>query len=317
MPFLPLLSGEVAEAVEAPQAGTPLGVEFGAHYAIVGPDGTRASFNQREDPDHVGYLIGEDAVTGLERAAVRENAEPLAEGDGGIHGAFLRDRLAFTLKGIIEPGLSGDPANTVAQDRLMRATNALRRDATLAWQPTLAPAMLVRFREQQPTRIAGRRPKTFLVAGVCEDPTIYGLVPRIRVVEPGAAGEGGMASPIVSPLASGAAVAGQADLENVGRAPAWPVVTVEGPCTNPVIRNHTHGLELALVYTLAAGERLVIDTNPRRRTILLQGQADRYSALDFVRSRWWAVESGVNDVRVSFAAFSAGCTVTFEWRDAW
>src|SRR4051794_1807505 len=124
-----------------------LGVEFGAVYAITGPDGTRAVFNDPLSPDFAGYLTGDGAVTGLERAGVRESADSLAEADGGVHGNFYRDRLAFTLAGIVAVD---DAASPQAQDRILRSTNAMRQDAVLEWWPTtIDEGVQVLFREQQ------------------------------------------------------------------------------------------------------------------------------------------------------------------------
>lgn len=296
----------------------PLGVEQGAVYELVAPSGARAVINDPSSPDFAGFLTS--APTGLERAGVRENAENLPEADGGIHGAFYRERMPFTLSGVVDTREDG--ANVGAQDRLLRATNALRADAMLRWVPsTIDEGVQVAFREQQPTRITGRRPKTFLVAGVAEDPFVYSQTLRSAIVDPAAPGTGGLVSPITSPLTSGASIVGQAFLLNDGSADAWPILTIRGPCVNASILNATLGLGLAFTFTLGAGQELYVETNPRRRAVSVGPTGGpytpRYSALDFLNSRWWPLTSGINDVRVAFAGFSAGAQVLLQWRDAW
>lgn len=293
----------------------PIGVELGLAYVLVGPDGTRAVINDSTDPDWVGYLS--DPPTGLERAGIRENADTLPEADGGVHGAFRRDRLAFTLQGFIPP----DPATSwlARQDRLLRATDALSADGALQWTPSAAVPVQLAFRAQQPTRITGKRPKTFLVAGVSEGSVVESQALHSTLIAPAAAAGGGFSSPVASPLVSNALVAGAATIVNAGRSDAWPQIIVSGPASNPVITNATIGRSLYLAYTLAAGEFLAIDTNPRRRQIRLNDQANRYSALDFGRlgSGWWPLRAGNNDIRLGFTSYSTGATVELRWRDAW
>lgn len=298
-----------------PLTAYPTGIALGLPYVIEAADGTRAAFNNPLDPDHVGYLVGDDAVTGLEGGSIRESADTIPEHDGGVHGTFRSDRLAFTLKGILEVE---DGPSLARQARLLHVTNALRADSRLLFTPSGIP-LEVRFRAQQRTRITDRRPKTFLVAGVSEEPVILAVAASSVTIDPAAqaAIAGGLASPMTSPLTSGQGVLGQASAVNRGSADAWPILTVEGPATNPSIRNATTGEELNLIYTLGAGETLVIDTNPRRRTVRLGGTANRYGAIDFPRSAWPRLLPGTNDLRLSFAAYSAGAKLTASWRDAW
>lgn len=293
----------------------PVGVELGAVYIITGPDGTRAVLNDPDDPDFVGYTTGDDGVTGLERAGVRESADVLPEADGGVHGAFRYDRLAFTLKGIILPELGASP---LQQAKLLRATDAMLADATLEWAPSSAPPVRVNFRQQQPTRITGRRPKGFMVAGVSEDPLIYSQQLHAEEISPTAASGGGFSSPLTSPLASTAGIAGQILATNLGIRPTWPLFTITGPATNPSITNVTTGKTLSLIYTLGVGEYLEVDTNPRRRTIRLNGTGNRYDALDFAGSEWFPLEPGENDLRVGLDAGGGGGSLfAVDWRDAW
>jgi hypothetical protein len=236
----------------------------------VAANGARAVLNDRTSPDFAGFLTS--PPTGLERAGVRESADVLPEADGGIHGAFYRDRLPFTLAGIIDT--QQDNANTAAQDRLLRATNALRSDALLKWTPsTIAEGVQVAFREQQPTRITDRRPKSFLVAGVAEDPLIYSQRLKSMVIDPSVASAGGFTSPMLSPLGSGATIFGQAFALNDGSADTWPVITLRGPCVNPSMLSATLGYGIAFTFTLGATDELVVETNPRRRSVSLGTRA--------------------------------------------
>lgn len=297
----------------------PLGVEVGLKYTIIGPDGTRASFNDSTDADFCGFLNGEDGVTGLERAGVRESADVIPEADGGVHGAFRYDRLPFTLKGIVPPDSVAGGTWLNRQAAILRATNAMRADALLQWAPSEAPPVQVSFRQQQPTRITGRRPKTFLIAGVAEVSTVQSQALRSLAIALTGSSSGGMVSPMVSPLGSAQASSGSGTATTLGSAEAWPLLTFTGPVVNPTLTSLRYGRTIRLAYTLAAGETLVVDTDPRRRSILLNGDANasRYSALDWLGSVWFPLAPGDNILQAGASSFSSPAAVTVQWRDAW
>lgn len=295
----------------------PIGVEHGLKYAITGPDGTRAVLNDVTDADFVGFVDPDNGgIAGLERAGVRENSDVLPEADGGVHGTFLYDRLGFSINLIIPPDV-GAESWLSRQARLKRATDAMRADAILAWDPSEAPAVQVAFRQQQPTRISGRRPKTGLVVGICEDPVVVSQAEHTQAVAAAGVLVGGLASPMSSPLVSGAPPAGAMVVVNAGAADTWPVIRLDGPMTNPVVTFVESGGVIALTYELVAGEYLVVDTNPRRRSIKLNGSANRYSALRFAASRWAPLVPGNNNVRLGLDAYSAPAALELRWRDSW
>jgi hypothetical protein len=297
----------------------PVGVEVGIVYAIVGPDGTRAVLNDRNDADFVGFLSGEDGVTGLERAGVRASIDQLPEEHGQVHGAFQHEGLSFTLKGIIPPDGTTGGTWLNRQAALLRATAAMREDATLMWTPSEAPPLELKFRAIQPTRLTGRRPKSFLVAGVAEAHTVRAQTEQSLNIALNASLSGGFASLLTSPLSSSQDSSGSGVATGVGATEAWPLITITGPIVNPVITSLRYGRQLRFNYTLAASEALVIDTDPRRRSILLNGDpnASRYGALDWPASSWFPIAPGANELRVGASSFSTGAAATVAWRDAW
>lgn len=280
---------------------TPLGVEQGAVYTFIGPDGTRAVINNPYDRDFVGYLS--EPPSGLERAGVRESADLIPEGDGGIHGTFRYDRLPFTLTGVLPPSLDAGAVTTASwlgrQAKLLRATDAMAADGRLLWTPSEAPPVFVTFRQQQPTRITGRRPKTFFVGAVSEDPLIYSQA--LNVGQALVTGSGATALSVT----------------NAGTKTTWPVITLTGPITNPVIANTTTGQSITLAYDLTAGHTLTIDTNPRRRRIILDAATNAYSAYTFAVSSWWGLAPGVNALTITPSASASPAQIAVQWRDAW
>lgn len=286
--------------------------EHGIVYTFVGADGTRAVVNDPTDADFVGYLDSESGVTGLEGADVREEADVLTEEDGGIHGDFFLGRRAVVFQGFLYP--DGDVAVWVAREnKLKRATKALRADGTCTFKPSGGIERRFRFRRQQRPVFTQRRPKMFQVALVSESAVLESTIENSQVISAGgASGLVGLSSPLVSPLTSVQGQTGQASIVNLGDEYAAPRYRIDGPITNPTIRNGTTGEELRLLYTLAAGEWLDIDV--RLKTVLLGGAADRYRAVQFPGSKWWKLAPGSNDVRLLATSYSTPAALTVYWR---
>lgn len=155
---------------------TPLGVEYGCKYTLTGPDGTIAVFNDSTDPNFVGILSPESS--GLDSPEVREDAQDNTEDDGGIHGNFFYGRRPVILQGTILSPSGGAPSATQRNelvDKLQRASNAMRGDATLKWKPKGATEEVeLKLRRQQPVRITKGYVKDFQVPLVSATAAIQG-----------------------------------------------------------------------------------------------------------------------------------------------
>jgi hypothetical protein len=147
-----------------------------------------------------------------------------------------------------------------------------------------------------------------------DDPLRYATALSSVVADLPTADESGMTFDVVFDLTFGAGGSGGAAFAtNAGNAPAWPVITLSGPVSNPSIRNATSNRTVALNLTLASDESLVIDM--AARTVLLNGTANRRNAL-LPSSAWWAIEPGSNEIQYRAAAFTAS-TATVTYRSAW
>lgn len=289
-------------------------MQVGIPFEVIGPDGTRAVLNDRADPDFVGFLDPDSGIAGLDGATIRTEALDYVERDGGAHGDFYAGRMPFTLQGWLD--WEGRVVTTQREDRLKRATKALRADGIFRWTPDGGEQRQVSFRRVDRPSISGRIQKRFQLSLESASHRIVAASESSVVIVAGAAtGVIGFASPIRSPLSSAPATTGAVVASNTGDEPAPPRMRLDGPITNPVIRNATTGEELELAITLAAGEWLAIDADGP--DVLLNGTVDRYRAVQFPGSRWWNVQPGANDVRLLAAAYSTPAQLTVYWRNSW
>ena len=100
---------------------------------------------------------------------------------------------------------------------------------------------------------------------------------------------------------------------NAGAVEADVAYRIDGPVINPVIENLTTGATFSVGLTLDTGEYLLLDT--AARTVLLNGTANRYHAVD-AGSTWPTLAVGANVVRFS-ADTDTDALLTMTWRDTW
>src|SRR6185503_8386999 len=80
----------------------------------------------------------------------------------------------------------------------------------------------------------------FQITAVAPDPMIFGATQVVSSVISPPSG-GGYVVPMVVPYISGASTGGSVTLNNAGSETAWPIITLTGPLTNPVLTNTTTG----------------------------------------------------------------------------
>lgn len=287
--------------------------ELNVKYTLTGPDGTVATFNDVSDPNYIGVLAD---VSGMDSPEVRESADDLVQQDGGIHGDFFYGRRPLTLSGIIlNPASAAD--RNARQEKLSRATDAMRGDAVLTWTPSGGVQQQIAVRRQQPLRVSGAWQKQFQISLVAADPRIYSsALHTSTVVTSAGSGSAGRSYAKGYAIAySAVAPLGQLLVTNAGTATTYPVIRVYGPGNNPKIYNFTTGQMISLVYSLGSGDWLTVDT--LNRTVLLNDTTSRYSAVDFLNTKWFGMAAGVNDLRIAYDSYIAGSSMRVDWRDAW
>lgn len=110
----------------------------------------------------------------------------------------------------------------------------------------------------------------------------------------------------------------QRDVTNLGNHSdgADPIITIQGPWTNPRIQNTTDdNRTIALDIVVGAGQTLIIDV--KRQTITLDG-VNRFDAKRN-DNQWWSLLPGLNTIVANRDAGNAGAigTFTIQWRHTW
>ena len=256
---------------------TPTGTQYSAVFVLSGPDGTRAVFNDPDDPDYVGVI---KEITGLDSPEVRESAEDLSQLDGGAHGDFFYGRRPITITGmLLNPPTMHD--RNERETKLRRASNAMRADATLSWTLAGGIEQYVNVRRQQPLRVTGMWQKEFQLPLVAADPLIY---------------EAGDVNSMEFSSVTGNTVVVE------GSAPVpFKAVIEGGPASieGAVLENLTTGKQLKIDASFTSGTDhfLVLDTSLRTAVMTNEFGANErsvYSKFDYVNSEWFTLQPGEN-----------------------
>lgn len=155
---------------------------------------------------------------------------------------------------------------------------------------------------------------------VCVDSTVYDdveQVVRVNLVPPD---HHGLVGPLTTPLTMTGEGAGKiaGDFTVGGTKPAWPVITIYGPITNPVcevVGRWKAGLNI----TLGAGERVVIDPRPWVRTVMRNGNASVAGLLTrgTPRLKDMRLPLGRQDFVLRGTDPTGTAYMTVAWRDAY
>lgn len=243
---------------------------------------------------------------------------------------LVMDVVTFGVVGDAASQTARTPALVIAnQDALVGAWTARSVDQSIVNPQD--PNMVLRFRlPGQPTRrFLGRArkiarqdsttPRGFArvrLQFTALDPRQYAdaaSVPTVTVT--GQVSGTGVTFPATFPINITPSSDGSAYLTNAGNISTYPVVTVYGPITNPIVRNATDGTFIQVNLTLAAGQGLVIDSQERR--VLLDGTASRANLIA-LGSKFPRLLPGANLLKID-GQIAAGTTPSMQvaFRSAW
>lgn len=146
---------------------------------------------------------------------------------------------------------------------------------------------------------------------VCADPRIYD-----DALSTGTTGlpasTVGLTYPRTYPRVYGtASSAGVIAALNSGNIAVYPLATITGPCTGPILTNGTTGARIASTLTLGASDVMVVDFD--QKTITFNG-AQRWALTQ--DSAWWSLAAGTTNVLFNASGFSAGASLSLSWRSA-
>lgn len=92
----------------------------------------------------------------------------------------------------------------------------------------------------------------------------------------------------------------------------FPTITITGPCTNPIIKNNTTGLQLQIEGVFTGSDTIVIDME--NETVVQNGSTNLLEETD---GDFWALLPGANVIIYSSATYDAASNAVVAWRDSW
>lgn len=129
---------------------------------------------------------------------------------------------------------------------------------------------------------------------------------------------GGIATPVATPVAFAAGyLPGSIGITVTGTAPTYPIVDIYGPCANPSLFLSGTQQTLAFNLTLAAGDYLHVDFAARTALLNSDPTKSKYGTLDFLRSAWWCLQPGPQQVAFNPSSASGACQAVFTWSPRW
>lgn len=125
--------------------------------------------------------------------------------------------------------------------------------------------------------------------------------------------------PVPLPLTVGGGGASVA-CSNTGNGKAWPVITITGSITGPVVQNMATGALLAFPgLTLGDGQQLVIDTDPISESVTVAG-ATSAGSLRWDDAEFPGIDANSTQSFLFYGiggGYGAGTTMTVAWRDTY
>lgn len=101
---------------------------------------------------------------------------------------------------------------------------------------------------------------------------------------------------------------------NDGDAPAWPVWTITGPGTDPILENTTTGERLSVSgVTLSRGEVLTIDTRPGKKSVTLADGSNGWPKIS-ADSVLWGLRPGANALSLQMGSATTDSSIALAYR---
>lgn len=250
---------------------------------------------------------------------ISDQDAPRPRGDGVLFGTDYRNGTTVTFD--IE--VHGDN-ETEANALLQRLSTAWRADEirSVPGATTMLTAHTGRSTFGRPRRFQPKYELTpfGITAVTCDfataDDLWYGA-PQSATVNLVPAPGGGLKAPLASPLSTTTTSDRSQTFTVEGDLPVWPVITITGPITNPVIEV-VGQFKLAFNLTLAYDQTLVINTLPWARTITRNGASVAGNlSPSFDRLSDASVPPGRHELALRGTSATGTPSATFAWRNAY
>lgn len=120
--------------------------------------------------------------------------------------------------------------------------------------------------------------------------------------------------PITPVHLSSSSVLGAFSIFNGGDVEAFPVFTITGPGSSPVLTNTTTGKVISSSIALAGGQVLTIDT--QAKTVKREDGSNQFSTLSFT-SAFWTLAQGQNAITLSMGGTTAASQIVVSYKQRW
>lgn len=259
----------------------------------------------------------EPPIEGLEFPGVRHSSFDKSGEHGGVVSNVLYSGRLITLNGQIA-------SNTLSafeqKRRALEAATKITRDSSgLAQSRTLYLvtmddlAMQVTVYLYAPIKMSIESPLSARFQIQLYAPDFALSAQELQSLSLGRYGGGGFIVPVDVPIVSTVGTGGAGSVTNSGTVEAYPVLSFNGPLTNPRLTNTTTGDTILLEMTIPSGAQVVVDM--KERTIVQGGVTNRISKKSS-DSTFWALEVGVNYLQLTTSDSGDTGTVEVEFRSA-
>ncbi|MCX4666447.1 phage tail family protein [Streptomyces sp. NBC_01381] len=264
-------------------------------------------------------------ITGLARPAVRGELVERPNADGAWPAPDWYEARTIRIDCAIKT--PGDPAagrqiladlQLAADDPRVRTRGGAVMPLRIKWPGSPVRVLFGRLRKLEDSWEKAALGWIPLDIEFATDPRYYADVEEREQLRLGWLSGGGFTAPVQAPIrVTSGNPSGQNRpgwVTNVGNLDTHPVVTVYGPCANPVITHVETGRSVALNVTLAAGQWARVDTRPGRCTVTREngGSVATTSNLEAFR-----LPPGRSEIRWTASDPTASARLTVAWRAAY
>lgn len=127
---------------------------------------------------------------------------------------------------------------------------------------------------------------------------------------------GGLIAPLSEPLTTSRTSTRARPFTVTGNAPAWPIITVQGPIQSGAKVELVNGWSLHLNRGLRYDEKAVFDTRPGQRTMKLNGKAVNLLKPSGARLSQMSLPLGVQEIALRGTSLEGTASVRVRWRNS-